>query len=477
VKISVRLKLVLFSSVIALLAGGMAAGFAIYDTHRASQARIDAQLEQLASLVATGGVFADGGGGIDGRALRAFVHNAAAMRLPVAYVLVEDGEGAMDPGLSAVNVQVLRELSPELSRAWAEGREVDAVLERLGAAAGLGRSHRSLAVNLQGAGGESLGRLRVGMSSVEADRQLQAALVTSGAIVGGLLLVVLFLAAVAAGRLVRPVQRLSEAMARVAEGDLDQDLPPTSSDEIGHLTAAFNAMTSGLRQRERLRATLGRYVSSDVAERILEEADDLDIHGEVRPVSVLFLDIRGFTTLSERLAPREVVELLNSYFEIIVRSVLRHDGIINKFIGDAIMAVWGAPKSQPDHAWQAVAAAWEIQRGIGAFNWERMKQGRDVIHAGIGINTGEAIAGNVGTAERLEYTVIGDEVNLAQRLESIAKPGQILVSAATYVRIDGRVAANALEPVKVKGREKPVTPYEITDLVESGGAAGTRSTG
>ena len=376
---SVRFKLALFASIVVLAAGGVPSTFTIVSAHRESRASVDSQLEQLAKLVATGGVFADGGGGIDGRALRAFVNNAAAMRLPVAYVLVEDDEGAIDESLSAVNIDILRELSPGLARDWAQdGREVE-VLRTLTGGGQIHPSHRYLVMSLRDVSGTPLGALRVGMSTVEADRRTRHAALSSAAIVGCFLVGALFIVTGAARRLVRPVQRLTSAMTKVAGGDLDQKLAPSSNDEIGQLTATFNEMADGLRQRERLRATLGRYVSHEIAERLLSEADDLDLRGEIRTVSVLFLDMRSFTSLAEKLSPRDVVDLLNAYFDIIVSRVLSHEGIINKFIGDAIMAVWGAPGVNEDAAWSAVKAAWDIQRGVELFNAERMSKGQDII--------------------------------------------------------------------------------------------------
>ncbi len=463
---SLRFKLILFVATLVLLAGGATALVSISRGYRASQQRIHVQLENLASLIATGGMSRDAGGGIDGKALQDFVKRAQNLQLPVAYLLFEDGDGVIDEELSAVNADVLRELSMDLASRWEEGQDHLEVLESLRDSGSLGASHRSLSVNLMDDRGTLRWTLRVGMSSLADYRQTQRYVVESAAIVGTFLILASFFAALVASRLIEPLRRLSKAMARVGEGDLDQDLEASSGDELGQLTCVFNSMTAGLRQRERLRATLGRYVSSEVAERILEEADDLDLRGEVREVSVLFLDMRSFTSLAEKLRPQEIVELLNAYFEIIVSSILRCDGVINKFIGDAIMAVWGAPKPTADHAWRAVKAAWMIQRSVGAFNWERMKRRQEVIHIGIGINTGEAIAGNVGTSERLEYTVIGDEVNLAQRLEGIARPGQVLISSSTYKKVSRRVTANMLEEVRVKGRENPVTPYEVVDLVD-----------
>ncbi len=464
VKVSLRLKLAVLLSAIALLAGGLPSACAIRQALRPARARVEKQLAQLASTIATGGLFADGSGKIDTRALRAFVHNAPQLRLPLVYVASTDREGRIREDASAVNEAALADLSPKLAaRLASEGpREV---LEALMRAKQLPSLH-AISVTLKSKEGEVLGGLKIGMSSAEADRRAQEALVESGVIVASLIAVVLLLSLFASGRLVRPLRRLAEAMSAVAGGDLDQTLPTVGRDEVGLITAAFNEMVQGLRQRERLKSTLGRYVSEDVADRILSESHDLNLHGELRPVTVLFLDVRGFSTLAERLEPPAVVELLNSYFDLIVSAIDAEGGIINKFIGDAVMAVWGAPRNVSDPEMRAVRAAWEIQRRVGEYNWTRLQQGQEVVNVGIGINSGMAVAGNIGSAKRLEYTVIGHDVNMAQRLESIAEPGQILLGPETHARLEGRVECVALPAVQVKGRREPMVPWQVVNVPE-----------
>ncbi len=463
VRISLRLKLAGLLAAIALLAGGLPSAWAILQARAAAHARVEDQLTQLASTIATGGLFADGRGHIDTRALRAFVHNAPQLRLPLVYVVSTDPAGTIREEASAVNETALAEVAPELSARLTQG-ERRAVLEAL-AARPLPSVH-SIAVKLQSAEGQALGGLQIGMSSAEADRRAQAAFLQSGAIVATVILVVLGLSLVASGRLVRPLRQLAAAMSEVAAGNLDQEVPSTSGDEVGLIAAAFNQMTQGLRQRERLKSTLGRYVSEEVADRILSESHDLNLHGELRAVTVLFLDVRGFSTLAERLEPPKVVELLNAYFDLIVEAIDAEHGIINKFIGDAVMAVWGAPGNVADPEMRAVRAAWEIQRRVGEYNWTRLQEGKEVVNVGIGINTGVAVAGNIGSEKRLEYTVIGHDVNMAQRLESLAEPGQILLGPETYARVSGRVECVALPAVRVKGRREPMTPWQVVNLRE-----------
>src|SRR5207253_10163598 len=174
-----------------------------------------------------------------------------------------------------------------------------------------------------------------------------------------------------------------------------------------------------------------------------------------------FLDVRGFTTMSERLTPGEVVALLNEYFDVVVDRVTAHGGAVNKFIGDAAMCIWGAPDNNPDPERSAVACALQIQSAVAMLSVDRVRRGLTSVGIGIGINAGEAVAGNLGAARRLEYTVIGDAVNLAQRLESQARAGEVLVSQAVYDKVAAWVFAEPREPVKLKGKSQPVPLWEI----------------
>lgn len=255
------------------------------------------------------------------------------------------------------------------------------------------------------------------------------------------------------------IQRYRAAAAKVAAGELESAIEVKGRDELAQLGRSLNEMIQGLRERERLRRTFSRYVSDAVATRILSESSDLDLKGEQVEVTVLFIDVRDFTSYSERHTPREVVDLLNAYLQVIVRGVVAHDGVINKFIGDAVMAVFGVPKALPDPEKRAVASALEIRDRVRAFNEERRKAGLEVARFGIGVNTGAAIAGNLGTAERMEYTVIGDAVNVAQRLQSNAQENEVIISASTYERVKTAFSAQARGAVKVKGKEQPVEVY------------------
>jgi adenylate cyclase len=202
----------------------------------------------------------------------------------------------------------------------------------------------------------------------------------------------------------------------------------------------------------------GRYVSGGVARELLRRADrgEIALGGELRDVTVLFGDIRGFTTISEGLDPNQLVERLNRRFEIIVESVLAHGGIVNKFVGDAIMAVWNAPDDQPDHALLACRAALRAQAGL-----EAVADAGPPIRFGFGINTGPALAGNVGAVGRLEYTVMGENVNTASRLCGVAEGGQTWIGERTRQLVQEHMETEPLPPQQLKGMSAPVATYRL----------------
>src|SRR5262249_40818956 len=184
--------------------------------------------------------------------------------------------------------------------------------------------------------------------------------------------------------------------------------------------------------------------------------------GERHTVTVLFADLHDFTPFSERTDPEQLFKVLNSYLAIAAQAVLDEEGTLDKFLGDAVMAFWNAPDAQPDHALRAARAALAMQRALEAHRGILEEPHR--LHFSIGISTGTAIVGNVGTGELFNYTAIGDTVNLAQRLESIAEPGRILLSEATYHEVAAHVTAPPRPPVQVKGRQQPVVVYDLTGL-------------
>jgi adenylate cyclase len=231
-----------------------------------------------------------------------------------------------------------------------------------------------------------------------------------------------------------------------------------------YVTAVLCVVVSEQTNKQLIKDLFGRYVSPQVASTILdlEDVGKLSLGGELRCVTTLFADMRGFTKMSENKTPKEVVDLLNTYLSIMIEHVIDNEGIVNKFAGDNIMGVWNAPQSQTNHALLAVKAAWKSQQSM------KKKQEEDTslpqVQFGMGINTGDAIAGNMGSTGRTEYTVIGDAVNLASRLCSGAPGGEIWIGPETYNQVKDYIEAEQLPPQSFKGKSQPITPYKVTGL-------------
>ncbi|HEX8066894.1 MAG TPA: adenylate/guanylate cyclase domain-containing protein [Thermoleophilaceae bacterium] len=252
---------------------------------------------------------------------------------------------------------------------------------------------------------------------------------------------------------VGPVRELVDVTERVRDGDLSARAPVVSGDELGSLASSFNAMMAGLEERQRLHEAFGSYVAPDVARRVLEEGTLLE--GEEVEVSIAFVDVRDFTAFAENASARETVAYLNDFFGVAVPILTRHGGHANKFIGDGILAVFGAPQRLSDHADRAVHAACEVARATD----ERYG---DDLRIGIGINSGPVSAGSVGGGGRLDFTVIGDPVNVAARVERMTREtgDRVLMTEATRCLLtDGSIEVEARGALPLKGKSEPVTLY------------------
>ena len=216
-------------------------------------------------------------------------------------------------------------------------------------------------------------------------------------------------------------------------------------------------------KEKRVKSNLTRYMSKDLVDKLTSGAGSIELGGTKREVTILFSDIRGYTSLTEKLGPNEIVEMLNEYFTHMVDAIFKFDGVLDKFIGDAIMAVFGAPVPLPDHALRSVKAALEMKRALAQFNENRIANGKIPIQIGIGISTGEVLCGNIGSNKRMEYTAIGDGVNLSSRLESATKlyRAMTLLSEFTYEQVKEHVFVRELDFIRVKGKQKPVRIFEL----------------
>jgi adenylate cyclase len=262
----------------------------------------------------------------------------------------------------------------------------------------------------------------------------------------------------------KPLQNVVGEMARLRDGDLSAKAKVLSVDNVGHLSEGFNEMVEGLRRAELIRESFGRYVSREVLEKVLR--GDVDLRGELRVATVLFCDIRGFTAISERMAPVHLLVQLNSYLDMMVDAVASFGGRVDKFIGDAVMAVFGIPLAQEDHALRAVKAGLEMLHRLEKWNAELETSKYSPWRIGVGIHSGEVVAGNIGSSKKMEYAVIGDVVNTASRIEQLDKEynAGLIVSEATYNLVSSQVEGKRLGEVVLKGKKEPVTVFQIIGL-------------
>jgi adenylate cyclase len=268
-----------------------------------------------------------------------------------------------------------------------------------------------------------------------------------------------------------PLKTLARAAGKIKNGEFDIELVSKSRDEIGLLTESFVEMSRGLAERERLKDAFGRFTNKEIAERAMR--GELALGGESKLATIFFSDIRAFTAISEKLTPHEVVEFLNQYMTEMVDCVEETGGVVDKFIGDAVMAVWGAPVSAGSAGADALAcvtAALMMRAALLDFNEGRGGDKKPLINIGCGINTGDIIAGQIGSSRRMEYTVIGDAVNLASRTEALNKPfhTDILITENTHALIGEALITEEMPPVSVKGKEKPVRMFAVVNVRNPG---------
>lgn len=293
-------------------------------------------------------------------------------------------------------------------------------------------------------------------------RQLESTiLLTSLAALAAATLLALFIARSVS----RPVVALVGHTQRIARGDYSVRNTTYRPDELGRLSLAFDDMARGLDERDRVRDLLDKNVSPEVAAALLR--DGAILGGQEREVTILFADLRGFTTLSEKLTPQELLTLLNRYLDRMSAAIESHGGVIDKFIGDAIMALFGAPVAQSDAADRALAAALAMEKALVQLNTELAAEGIAPLAIGIGVNTARVVAGNIGSSRRLNYSVIGDGVNVASRLQSLTRTAEyrtnLITSAATLAALGDskKFVPRPLGRVPVKGRAEPVEIFAV----------------
>ena len=264
-----------------------------------------------------------------------------------------------------------------------------------------------------------------------------------------------------------PIKHLVAAAHQIQEGQYNLSIKPRARDEVGLLTNAFVEMTQGLDEREKMKDAFGRFVNKEIAERVLK--GDLRLGGEEKQCAVFFSDLRNFTQMSSQMTPQQVVEYLNEYFQEMVNCINLTNGIVDKFIGDAIMAHWGALYNHGNDTENAINAALMMRYMLVEFNKLSHKFNRPFTRFGCGINTGPVIAGQIGSTERFEFTVIGDAVNTASRIEALNKPlgTDILISGNSYKRVEQIFRCIRMPAVRVKGKDELLSVYGVIDRFDS----------
>jgi len=271
----------------------------------------------------------------------------------------------------------------------------------------------------------------------------------------------IWLAFLVSSNLTRPLQEIIRVLRSVRNGDFDKTVRVTSNDEIGYTGDVINEMNEGLREREFIKETFGKYVTQEVRDEVLSGRIPLD--GEMKEVTVLFADLRDFTPMTESHDPKFVVKIMNSYFEEMADAIQQEGGLVLQFFGDEIYAVFGAPISRADHPERAFRAAIAMNQRLVELNEGFSKQGWPALRHGIGIHTGEAVAANIGSPDRLSYLLVGDTVNLASRLQGLTKDmgEEIIISKATRARLQDDFPLKGLTAAKVKGKTQPVEIFSL----------------
>jgi adenylate cyclase len=378
------------------------------------------------------------------------------------YVKILDKSGRI---LGDNNIQNVMENVPYQSPPGAKSLETESLLTQ--AYQEKGKAFYDIAapiLNTAEGRKDKIGEVHIGMNQNTIIRVVRYVAVAIIMTTVGILLIGIVGMTVFVTIMIKPIRLLVKGVSAIAAGNLDQNINIKRADELGDLTSAFNDMAKSLREKEVMRGAFSKVVTKSVMNHLIQHPDGLKLGGEKKYVTIFFSDIRGFTPMSEALSAEEVVHILNEYFTAMTAIIFKYEGTLDKYMGDAIMAIWGAPVDMPDHADRAVLAAIEMGEKMKELQAKWRMEGKKEVNIGIGINTGDCVVGNIGSNERLEYTAIGDNVNLTQRLESVAEKGQILISAATFERVKDKINATMLDPIKVKGKAEKVMAYSVQGL-------------
>ena len=302
--------------------------------------------------------------------------------------------------------------------------------------------------------------------STESSRHKMVLLATAGVVC---LLFLAGLLGIGFARLVsQPVMRLRDGVRLMGRGDFKVQVPEKGPQEMKELAHSFNELgsqlTAYIARRDFVRDTFGRYMTKEVADKLLESEDSLILGGETREITILMSDVRGFSALSADMRPDVLIEILNSYLSRMIDTLLEYEGVVNEIIGDGILAFFGAPTDMKDHPARAVACALKMQSVIEEVNAHNKERGYPTLEMGIAVVTGEVVVGNIGSDKRCKYGAVGANVNLAGRVESLALGGQVLINGSTYEEVADIVFVRNSFSVEMKGLPDPVKVYDVVGI-------------
>jgi adenylate cyclase len=311
--------------------------------------------------------------------------------------------------------------------------------------------------------GKTLGEVHVGVSIDFIKQLINKERLTIILLTFFIILIGIAIAILLGFRFSKPLSHLVLATQEIGVGNYRHKIVLARNDELGNLATAFNRMGSELWKNSLMQKSFGKYVGSEVLDMILADPESAWLKGRKNEATIVFTDIRGFTSYSEANEPEVIVERLNEYFEIATRSIQDYGGYVDKFIGDAVLGVFGVPIYHQDHVERAVRAAIDMQE---KFQQEK-ENGKDILQSvGIGINTGIVVSGNIGSANKMEYTVIGDSVNVASRLNGLAKSGEIIISKSVCDHLGDLIDVEALSLQYIKGKSEPVNTFKVLNIKE-----------
>jgi len=281
---------------------------------------------------------------------------------------------------------------------------------------------------------------------------------------GGILCTVLIIVLIrsVAGKMVHSIKEISQAAENVAQGDYMTPMPQGSQDEIGQLINSFNVMVQGLKERDFITNTFGRYVDQEIARELMRRPEAARLGGQKREVAILIADIRGFTAVSESLSPEAVISMLNQYFSHMVEVIKKRKGIIVDFFGDGVLVFFDpldGPAEPTIH--RVIQCAMEMQHEMEPINREMAKQGLPDLAMGVGLNAGQVVVGNIGSEVRAKYGIVGSAVNLTQRIQEVAKGGEVVISSSIYGYSHHYLHIKKSFDVQLKGFHQPVNLYVI----------------